>query len=527
MRLLLAFILVVSWTGRLHAQWEEMLSLAGRMPGDVELVVVVDDAASMRAAPVGRYATDMLEQSGLVLETVSAWEELAASLKIGRAAAFDRLLGRRVMFVASNVGTGRTSWTLISEVDTKTLMLLRARLQPVPRRRIAGRPIYALENGRFLLASVTRDKHKGNRAFILLAPSADADLFERLLIRLTESPPRLRPADDEAFAALQELPPGRALVLWRTETGLGDRLWDETRYMVASLDVDGETIGATMRGSAGLIWGPDDCCDGYPMWPSEQADKLVGDALFVDIGLIGGAKDPIVRWLRDVAAAGMFHDVIEELSPYLGHRAALIVRKSTGGSDVPSLAVEVVTEVNDLSRATRAGDRALAGVIARITSSPAKRGEGPPEETPEIIVELPGAVRTASLGGFGNGLFGRAPAAAWTYQVDPLGEKLASMGEPQGWLVLRIGESGSNIKAVRRLRDLLGREFDPELDPRVSQGLVRPSQLLDVLGANGFLLPPPLDLAERIETIEWSASLDGETVIGRVIVRLGPPRDQR
>jgi len=143
------------------------------------------------------------------------------------------------------------------------------------------------------------------------------------------------------------------------------------------------------------------------------------------------------------------------------------------------------------------------------------------------MVEFPGALRSASLGGFGNGLFGRSPAAAWTYQVDPLGEELASLGEPQGWLALRIGETGSNLKGVRQLRDLLGREFDPEQDPRVSQGMVRPSQLLDVLIANGFLLPPPLDLAERIEHVEWSASLDGDEVVGRVGVRLGPPRDRR
>jgi len=306
MRWILCSILVVLVTsGRSSGQWDEIVAFAGRMPGDTDLVVVVDDAASMRVTPVGLSASEMLANSGLAPETIAAWDELAGLLRINRQAAFDRLLGRRVMFIANGIGTVDVSWTLISEVDTKTRMLVRARMKPVPRRRIAGRPIYTLEHGRFVLAIVSPPKLGGDRAFLLLAPNSDIELFEQQLDRLTDERAECVAPDDEGFAALGRLDAGGALVLWRTRTGLGDQMWDEARYLAASIDVKGDTIVASTRSSTGLVWGPDDCCDGYPMWSGEQADMLGQDALFVDIGLLGGGADPIVDWLGDIAAAGL------------------------------------------------------------------------------------------------------------------------------------------------------------------------------------------------------------------------------
>ena len=485
-------------------QWDGVVALAARLQADADVIVVVDDAASVRETPAGRAAVLMLRESGLASGTLSAWEDLASRLRLDEDAAFDRLLGRRVAFVGESKGDGRWSWVLVSEVDNKTRMLLRNRMKPVPRWRIDDRPIYALENGRFMLASVGAQTLEGAGSFVLLAPRSDEKLFGSVLLRLTGREPRARAPGDAAAESISRLAPGLSLVIWRSGDEPDGAVWDESGFVSASIDVDGDTLRASMRSSPGVLWGPEDCCDGYAMWPGEQAERLGGDALFVDIGLVGGAEDPIVGWLRDAALAGSLGAAIDELAPYLGQRAALVVRKQAAGKGPASLAFEVAAEVSDLSRAARAGDRALAGAVARFTAP------GEPEAEPaEIMVEFPGAMRTASLGRFGNGLFGPAPTAAWTYQADPLGETLESMGDPQGWLALRVGESGSNLKGVRVMRDLLGREFDAESDPRISLGWVRPAALLDVLGSNGVLLPPPLDLAERVERVEWSAGSRG------------------
>ncbi len=130
------------------------VAAAAEVPADVDLVLVVDDAAKLRESSVGAAATRfMLDAAGLV-PTRQAWATLAGQLGWTEAETFDRLLGRRVVLVAAGLADSSSSrWALLSDVSLETDQRLKERLEASQRAIDKGHQILSIEKGKYELTS--------------------------------------------------------------------------------------------------------------------------------------------------------------------------------------------------------------------------------------------------------------------------------------------------------------------------------------------------------------------------------------
>jgi|GEM_PF-2050544 len=472
-------------TGVARADWDSLVSVVSRAPGDAELVVAVEDAAHLRRTRIGEALTGVIRESGLLERTGSAWDELALRLGLSDDDAFDRLLGRRVVLIVRPGGAGR-DWALISDVDQRTEALLRARLRPVPRRLVNRRPVYALENGAFELVTA---RLSDGRALFLITPRGSGLLGDGAAM-LLDGTPALDETRPGSVEALRSLDAGDVAVLWRPEGG----------FAALSAEADGE-LSASMVSTPGLLWGPRTCCAGFDLWSGDHAEAICDGALLAAAGLMGSADDQIALASAFVRA-GPLHGVIQQLEPWTGQRLAFAVRETDDGR----VSVDVVSELI----ADEAGgpvDRAMALGARRLAQTSGGSFTKPPACLPDTV---PTAIRTHSLGVYGAGLFGEQSSVSWTYAQ-----------RDGSWLVASIGPAGSNADEARRAAERAESPSRGRVRPRVSVGVVRPNALLRLLAGHGIELPKPLLALERIGSLRWDAWLDGQMIRSRVI--LSPP----
>ncbi|MEC9372400.1 MAG: hypothetical protein VYC34_01085, partial [Planctomycetota bacterium] len=178
--------------------------IAERVPADVDFLLVIDDAASLRKTPAGDSISSILDVVFFEGRARKRWSDLAIQLGWSEAEAFDRLLGSRIAIVGRGIvpqwgdaqlrdaADQRTAaWAVILEVSADTEQRVRERLKVAPRGIQKGRTIYAVEGGRFELAA---DRRKHGPSTLLLAPRNASALFDELL-------PRLGDAALDSFAA--------------------------------------------------------------------------------------------------------------------------------------------------------------------------------------------------------------------------------------------------------------------------------------------------------------------------------------
>lgn len=160
----------------------------GSLPDDIDLAVIVDHAANLRASPVGASAIRLLDDAGALKDLQAAWTALAQQLGWGTGEAFDRLLGRRVVLVSKAIpGTSERRWAILSDVTPDTEARLRERLEAAPRAVDKGHQILSLEKGQYELTAHRRTpavpgaKGDAGEVTLVFGPAGRAELFDQMV----------------------------------------------------------------------------------------------------------------------------------------------------------------------------------------------------------------------------------------------------------------------------------------------------------------------------------------------------------
>lgn len=162
--------------------------VAGVVPPDADMLIVLEDASRMRSGEAGDSLTAILEAVLPLTMTTGAWRVLADKIDLPPEQAFDTLLGNRVVFVArwgdryeqdGRPANGKPAlqWAFISEVDSHAALRLLNRLGARPKDIRHNHPVAFLEEGRYQIAS----SKQGRRASLLFGPVRHGALFDELL----------------------------------------------------------------------------------------------------------------------------------------------------------------------------------------------------------------------------------------------------------------------------------------------------------------------------------------------------------
>ncbi|MDX2148377.1 MAG: hypothetical protein SFZ23_12725 [Planctomycetota bacterium] len=162
------------------------LGLVSKLPGRIELALVLERGVKQRIGPAGEALTQAVSASSAFAPLRQAWTEFASQLGMTPVEAFDELLGRRVIMVATDLDD-RFEWALLTDVSGAAEARLRSKLRPAPRTISGGLPILTVEGGRYQLTTteprlVRTETATESLATLLIAPTDQGDeLFDELL----------------------------------------------------------------------------------------------------------------------------------------------------------------------------------------------------------------------------------------------------------------------------------------------------------------------------------------------------------
>lgn len=162
------------------------------VPQGVDAAAVFNDPArTLLLSDSGRSVRSLLAGAGVFTHTEHAWEALAQAMGDDTDGTITALLGGRVVVVWDGIGAGSgtvtgladaidTRWALMCEVDQSYLKQIRDRLKPVKRDIVQGRPLYAIEKGRYGIVLLDAPEND-QPASVLLAPSTGTKLLGQML----------------------------------------------------------------------------------------------------------------------------------------------------------------------------------------------------------------------------------------------------------------------------------------------------------------------------------------------------------
>ncbi len=481
---------------------------AAMVPAEVELLIVVDDAAAWRTGPGGPLLIQLSRGATADSDLVKAWRGLAGVLQIDGDRAFDDLLGRRVIFAQRDAKEpgGRPPWVVVSVVSHETEALLRKKLNPAPRRVKGGLSVLALEDGRFWLASVSGKSH----AVVMLGPAAESALFDQMLPTLgrNASPSLLGSKMGEDIRSIH---PGAGAIMFSR------RRDDQGRLILVGVAAkrgpDGVLLGLIARSQAIA-----ECV--RDVRPTSRAifDSIAPGAYFAAMewdvpGLLGAMG----LELPDFALP---HSLLNfDGGEWLGPRRAYRIGKREEGGIEAAAALQST----DLTRLAPSGDRAMASILESLWG-PDNEAELD-AETIDFGGKYPSALREVDIAQSQAARMARAwlkdPRAAWTYIEDAA----AAEEHKNGWWVVGLGAPAVNqMTTALATRDAAP---DEEESPWISMGIVRPAALTAAIREAGMVIPagiaPAFDAADSIESLEWSLRrADGGSIRGEATVRFTP-----
>ncbi|MEZ6241912.1 MAG: hypothetical protein R3B57_02615 [Phycisphaerales bacterium] len=406
--------------------------------------------------------------------------------------AFDELLGRRVMFVARGFhtpepdgGEAPPHWAVVTSISPRGEKLVRDRLRPAPRAKIAGQPILAAEHGRFLLALVERlDDRAKPTTELILCPDESAALLEDLVLTRVDAvkgAPRPVLGTQKEFALTRQLPPGDVLAAVRmlspgasktfvagsaSSTERGWRLslaFEAPSWCDASKDrsINPAAMAALQDGALALI------ADSLPPPPSPE-----------------GTPETIV-WPMQLALPG-------DLAAILTDRTVLRLDRAPQGAGAP-LRLVIASETPDGPDRAAAVDRAISSILESHDAAQAPEGM--------IEGEFPRAVRTRRITLPFQTPLGSDILASWCLGFAP-GDRGA---EPTWWamgLSPGAADSASASEATRLVASCLaGAPSAPEAP--IAVGVVRPRSLYEAISGQPWALIPPTPALRWMELVRW------------------------
>lgn len=419
--------------------------VVSRMPLSVDFVAALDDGSALRrdlrSSPLMLAVASMSRPAAIM----NAWTDLSNDLGLTDAEAFDLLLGQRVVVVGSQMqpdDPGEPRWAILSELDPETERRLRTLLKAVPRRIVAGQPVLEFEHGSFLLATSSgrlrcradgRFDNNPASSIMLLAPTADRELFEQML-------PLLR--CDNPDNTLADIPAGEMMASWKTRDAvliwrLPDAQGSSQRFIGATIGTeDAEwTVDAVAYPTDG--WAKNLDVTTIEPWKPSLLGTLPPNPVFAMMGSREAVAE--ARDLVDPVLGSLLPDPQNEsFARLLGRRSMLAVWLGHDTQESDSTPeVLLASDAPDLGRLAARADaymreRALAaspaghGTNARITAFPAELAD----------------VRSLSVTAKGRQNEGDLPTISWMYVPRP--ETSGADSRRGGWWITHYFPNADN-----------------------------------------------------------------------------------
>lgn len=484
--------------------------LLASLPARADAIVVVNDAARLRATPAGRGLIRALEDSGSMVRTGRAWGELATRLGWTSERAFDEILGRRVTVVVRDgeAGAGH-EWALLTQVTRETERRLRERLSGVPRGCIAGLVVLGVEDGAYEIAvGAPSAGATGPLVTVLLGPR-QSRLFDELAPALNAhaASTRPRPGSPDILAAVRDRAAGgehHVLVSARNTGGA----WEATVLL------DGESLGVT----PGMAQAWSDAAFQRMERGSLLAVMTAAEGLAVPgmPGIAGidriGAILTLNRGESDITRTAL---VVRPAERGAGHEHSL----AGGGTYFPEydgtggprgqgrLSFSYAVKTTDTRRMMLEGDQRVAALLASMQTGRALASTARLEMTipgddarglrlDEVMQDNPEDLERLTAS------FGPHPTLRWGVCS---GGQLC--GDWQiagpGWWSATLAPAGS--AAADLTAQALAWPDASGGKPRLSIGVVRPAALLRSAGAFGGEMLGELRPLESVEQLRWDA----------------------
>jgi hypothetical protein len=449
-------------------------SHAASAPRDVDVFLTLEGATLSDWS----FLTDV---AGAGAAGERAWRELGVVLRMDESETFERLVGRRASIVARGVWEGDAEWVALLSTDGGAAKRFQKAFKATPRRIVGGRPVLALEGGRFQ-AAVLPSEHG---VVLALSPLEDGSgsLFEALCGGATESL-----ATTERFKAIE-------------------KLGDAKRYAAAVTLPEGKGWLVGGAGSLGaeieieLLGRIAEPCEALAAFdPSAWSEAMDGAAFGVveRAGSLFGAGDEGA--LGPLAVMG---PMFEAMGEGAGEVAAMTLRLDEDGG----AAIGAAATMSPLAGRAEGLDRAASGTVASMRAA-----LGQPGLEQDFLGLYPEALRRAKLK---EGL-----EVLWAYAPGRRGEGAAELD----WFV-----GGNDERAVRALVEAAespgaATEGGALTGSWRSVGHAMPMRLIAWLGAKGGDAPEPLRGLAKVEEIRWGVrDLPGGRVEGTIRVRRSAP----
>lgn len=522
---------------------DDPLALVATLPASADAVIVIEGAARQRVTAAGRSLSAFLGESGLLKETAAAWGSLADSLQLSPEQAFDATLGERVVIVVDGLfddagKAGHPRWALLSNVCPRSEARLREALRPAPRAIEAGRPILALENGAYELATSPGGRRSPDDpdAMILLAPACDSALFDSLLPTLAGNPEGPTLSQCPSWSQAVKLGGGDIMLYVRRSQGAGG----SDDFLVCSARQGPDGWAARFTASPGLLWKNPTNGPLPEVRPPAGFDALAKGAMAAYCGPLTAPAD---HDRHDPLALGLPlpQRVPTELAGVLGPTVLLTLHDGPGAG---ALSLSLAVQTRDTPAAASLGDRLLSRLIARravpsqppadpvvaagATSVVVPVSSHTDADAPDFRNLRPGDPRVVELTDTRTSSEPGHTYLTWSFP----GSKDPGVGGPStGWWLInllqdapggRSGEQGAR-RALAHLEGAAAGGPTPKgAAPVVSLARLHPDRLARVLGHG---LPPScsglISSLRWIDSVEWTLTRDSDSrIAGSFSVRM-------
>lgn len=489
-------------------------STIDQYPDDVDAVLVLmNPAERILLGETGPAARSSLTSFGLFTETERAWESLSDSFGMDPDECIRALLSKRVVILwdhlnatAQNplqlLASADSRWVLSAEVDEVFVRRVRKHLKPVPRRIHQGKPIYAIEQGRFQLVIV--DGLDAAPSRMIVSPRSGIELLDRVLDAFAH------PAQDSSrLAERAEKTVGNADPDWVLA---GVIALDQFRAADDSTDINqSDAVMSIVLHADNEDWNARIATDLQIDLPSHGApvallEAVGGDAVLVMANTAG---------LSAESSPGSFGFSLSSDSESSTGSLVIVSKETIEDTDQPSLVATVITGMGaEQSNSAAAVDQIMEGLFRDADTGIA----------PAFAGRFPNAIRTQSRelrADAQDKWFGDTLQCSWVHRK--------SARSAEGQMIFSIGPSGADTaKRVRWIREAASTiDAIPSVHERpgvVSMGKLRPGSAAPLIFADqsGVLS----GLLSAIDQASWELQRSGSGLRGSVNIRWRPI-DQR
>ena len=444
-------------------------------PPDVDVIIMVDRAATLHAGASGQTLSELVSAALPLTTTTGAWKTLADLLGMPQDRVFDALLGRRAVYFGRWTDDGSFQWAIRSEVDPKTAFKLLNRLGAKPKEIKHGHPVALIENGRF---EITSSVHKKS-ATLLFGPRSSSDLLAGVLARF-DAHKRASLRDNEDFSRAVQLAPddGSVFVFLQSQT-------QPTSWFSATANLIGQTIDVQLAASIQRTPLPKTTFS-TAQWRHFSKGSLVAmvEPFAVDELPLGS--------LLDRLGAGDLRDAPLPLDG----RVALNVSQQTPNE----LSLTVGVETSNIDLLAGIGDIALASVASNLASSSSKDQSQDAPSLDTLSGAFPETVRSIAL--TRSASQGAAPAnplgdgdltLVWSYQT------IQGRSDRRGW-----GIVSNSVAAYRHAAASLttpGSDAKDAVTP-FSFYSAKPAKLIEAMEAAHLISTTPTPLVQSLRLID-------------------------